>query len=30
MVDLTLRLHHHLDVPENYAARTEAFRCIFT
>jgi len=29
MVDLTLRLHHHLDIPENYAARAEAFRCIF-
>jgi len=29
MVDLTLRLHHSLDIPENYATRAEAFRGIF-
>lgn len=29
MVDLTLRLRHTLDILENYAARAEAFRCIF-
>ena len=29
MVDLTLRLHHHLDIPENYSAYAKTFRTIF-
>ena len=29
MVDLTLRLHHHLDIPENHTNRAKAFRWIF-
>jgi insertion element IS1 protein InsB len=30
MVDLSLRLHHHLDQPENYAALSAAFLSIFS
>jgi IS1 family transposase len=29
MVDFTLRLYHHLQNPENYAAFAQSFRCSF-
>jgi insertion element IS1 protein InsB len=29
MVDLSLRLHHHLHNPQNYAARAAVFLSIF-
>ena len=29
MVDLSLRLHHHLDQPENYTAPAATFLSIF-
>jgi hypothetical protein len=30
MVDLSLRLHHHLHDPKNYAALAAVFLSIFT
>jgi hypothetical protein len=30
MVDLSLRLHHHLREPKNYAAFASVFLSIFT
>ncbi len=29
MVDISLRLHHHLHIPENYASRAKALQAIF-
>jgi insertion element IS1 protein InsB len=30
MVELSLRLHHYLDIPKNYTTLAQTFRAIFT